>query len=63
MDGADHRHCRECGKQCGADKQYCSRPCREAHEARKRSRRQLSYMFYAAIAVFVVLFLLSFFHV
>ena len=63
MAEGDHRHCKECGKVCAPDREFCSARCRERREEKLRNRRQLSYLFYAAIAVFAVLFVLSFFRV
>lgn len=60
MPADDHRHCKECGKVCPPDRQVCSARCQEARDARLRSRRQLTWFFYAAIAILLVLLLLGY---
>jgi predicted nucleic acid-binding Zn ribbon protein len=55
----DHRHCKVCGKVCAVGEETCSRACREKRAAAIASRRNYSYLLYAAIAILAVVFLSS----
>jgi len=55
----DHRHCKVCGKVCGVSEDTCSRACREKRAAQIATRRNYSYLLYAAIAILLVAFLSS----
>lgn len=58
--GADHRHCKVCGKTCPPGEETCSAACREQREATLRSRRFYTNVMYIVIAFLVIVLAISF---
>lgn len=56
----DHRHCKVCGKVVAADREVCSKACARTREERAATRRNYSYLLYIAIAILVLVVLLSY---
>jgi predicted nucleic acid-binding Zn ribbon protein len=59
-EGADHRHCKVCGKVCAPGAETCSKACARERQRRLDTRRTYTYLLYAAIAIVVVAFALSY---
>ena len=62
FEGDDHRHCKVCGRAIGPEQEFCSKVCRRKREEALRSRRQLTYVMYAAIVILVILVVTSYVH-
>jgi predicted nucleic acid-binding Zn ribbon protein len=60
FEGEDHRHCKVCGKVVGPDAEFCSKACRRQREETQQSRKNLTYLMYAAIAFFLLLLVLTY---
>jgi predicted nucleic acid-binding Zn ribbon protein len=48
-----------CGRVCAAGESTCSKACREKRAAQLASRRNYTYLLYAAIAILLIVFLSS----
>ncbi|MCI4363653.1 MAG: DUF2116 family Zn-ribbon domain-containing protein [Thermoplasmata archaeon] len=59
----EHRHCKVCGKVCDADEEVCSKSCAAKREERLRSGRNLKWMLYGGMAVLLLLFFATAFHI
>jgi predicted nucleic acid-binding Zn ribbon protein len=55
-----HKHCPVCGKAMSPTKDTCSDQCEVDRETQQKSRKRTLYMFYAAMAVMVVVLALQF---
>jgi predicted nucleic acid-binding Zn ribbon protein len=55
-DEEDHRHCKVCGRMCDPDEQTCSRACAQERERIVRSRRNMTFLLYASIALVLIVF-------
>jgi predicted nucleic acid-binding Zn ribbon protein len=51
----DHRHCKVCGKVCAPGEETCSKACRAKREQSIQTRRNLTYVIYAIIALLLIL--------
>lgn len=58
--GADHRHCKICGKVCATGADTCSPQCATVRDERLRNRRFWTGVMYALIVFFAAVFLISF---
>jgi predicted nucleic acid-binding Zn ribbon protein len=56
----DHRHCKVCGRVCDVGAETCSKACREERARRIQSRRNLTYIIYASIALLMIVLISSF---
>jgi len=59
--GADHRHCKVCGRTCAPGDETCSAPCQEKREATIRTRRFYTNVMYIVIAFLAIILAISFF--
>jgi predicted nucleic acid-binding Zn ribbon protein len=55
-----HKHCPVCGKAMSSSKETCSSECADRREVQIRERKRTMYIFYASIAVLVVVLALQF---
>ena len=55
-----HRHCKVCGKVSPDSEEYCSAACRRRREALLQTRQRNLWVFYALMAVLVIILILSF---
>jgi len=60
--GTEHRHCRVCGRVCKPDEETCSKACRTERAQQMSTRRGLTYLLYASIALTLIAFLSYVFH-
>lgn len=58
--GADHRHCKVCGKTCAPGAETCSTACQEKRDTTLRSRRFYTNVMYIVIAFLVIVLAISF---
>lgn len=58
----DHRHCKVCGKACGAGEETCSPACYEKRQAMLSSRRLYTGLMYIVIAILVLSLVITFLH-
>lgn len=56
----DHRHCKICGRVCGANDDTCSKACREKRQQIAQTRRMYTYLMYGAIALLGIVLLTTF---
>jgi len=58
----DHSHCKVCGRVCAPGEETCSKACRQKRAAMLASRRNYTYLLYAAIAIILIAFLYGTLH-
>lgn len=56
----DHRHCKVCGRVTKPDSETCGKECAGELTRRRRSRQNLNYLLYGAIAILLIAFLSSY---
>lgn len=57
-----HRHCRVCGRVSPEGEEYCGAACRRKREALQASRQRNLWVFYALMAVLLIVLVLSYVH-
>jgi predicted nucleic acid-binding Zn ribbon protein len=56
----DHRHCKVCGRVTKPGAETCSAACADQRARRVSSARTYQYLLYGAIAVLLIVFLVSY---
>ncbi|MDH7517772.1 MAG: DUF2116 family Zn-ribbon domain-containing protein [Candidatus Thermoplasmatota archaeon] len=56
---AQHTHCHMCGKAIPANETLCSEECKQKYQNLLKKRRRYIYIMYGAIAVMVIVLILS----
>lgn len=55
-----HKHCKICAKPIPLDEDFCSEKCREEYQDMVSKRKKRQYIFYALLAVLIVVVYFSF---
>ncbi|MBS3817607.1 MAG: DUF2116 family Zn-ribbon domain-containing protein [Candidatus Thermoplasmatota archaeon] len=55
-----HKHCKICAKPIPLDEDFCSEKCREEYQDMVSERKKKQYIFYALLAVLIVVVYFSF---
>ena len=55
-----HRHCQVCSKAIPISEEFCSEECKVEFGGMVKKRRNLLYVFYGLIIVFIVIMFLSY---